>query len=66
MKDLSELSNFLGMEVKKTTSGVHLSQKKYVSNLIKKGLDARSQISSDTDDQSTILSKYSANAIDNP
>ncbi|RVW88665.1 Retrovirus-related Pol polyprotein from transposon RE1 [Vitis vinifera] len=37
LKDLGELSYFLGIEVKKTTDGgLHLSKKKYIQDLLKK------------------------------
>ena len=36
LKDLGDLHYFLGIEVKKHTDGLHLSQEKYETNLVKK------------------------------
>lgn len=36
LKDLGELHYFLGIEVKKHEDGIHLSQEKYATDLVKK------------------------------
>jgi hypothetical protein len=36
LKDLGDLHYFLGIEVKKHASGLHLSQEKYAADLVKK------------------------------
>ncbi|KAF2290453.1 hypothetical protein GH714_013302 [Hevea brasiliensis] len=43
LKDLTSLSYFLGVEVSKTSNGLHLSQKKYITDLLQefKMIDAK-------------------------
>ena len=38
LKDLGELSYFLGIEVKKVNDGILMSQQKYASDIIRRGL----------------------------
>lgn len=66
MKDLEDLSYFLGIEVKYTPIGLHLSQQKYVTNLLKKIMmhEASSLPSSMT--CTIVISKFFGTLFDNP
>ncbi|KAH9723790.1 reverse transcriptase Ty1/copia-type domain-containing protein [Citrus sinensis] len=65
LKDLGELSYFLGVEVTKTKEGIHLSQSKYIADLLaKQGMDSCSPVPTlmATSHQ---LTKHSGPEIDN-
>ena len=43
LKDLKSLSFFLGIQAHKSSDGLHLSQTKYITNLLPKSADVRSE-----------------------
>ena len=65
LKDLGELSYFLGVEVTKTKEGIHLSQSKYIADLLaKQGMDSCSPVPTPMA-TSHQLTKHSGTEIDN-
>jgi hypothetical protein len=48
LKDLGELHFFLGIEVKKCSNGILLTQEKYAKDLLKKGWDVTLYIMSNS------------------
>lgn len=66
MKDLGDLSYFLMIEVRKTDTRIHLSQHKYVADLLKKARMHESKELPTSMTSSIILSKYSSSLFDKP
>jgi hypothetical protein len=66
IKDLGALSYFLGVEVSRTATGLHLSQQRYISNLLQRTNMTLAKPVTSPMSASTSLSKFDGLSLANP